>query len=88
MDFYHLGEEGGFLVEQWDDGKLDMEVSLNQTMNGMRVNSCPVVRETCKKALNNMNKADNNSPIILDKLAFGVFLQIKLQQKQHEKQKY
>ena len=46
--------------------------SLNQTTNGTSQN-CPAVREVCKKALNEINKADNNCPIILSKLTFNIF---------------
>ena len=56
----------------WMVEDLNRADSLDQATNGTR-RAYPVVRTVCKKALDSINKVDNNCPILLNKLTFNLF---------------
>ena len=60
------------LLQDWKVYRLNRVASSNQPTNGTK-KSCPVVREVCHKALDDINKADDNCPILLNKLTFNLF---------------
>ena len=60
------------VLRDWMVEKLDRATSSDQATNGTR-RSRPAVREVCRKALDNINRADDNCPILLNKLTFNLF---------------
>ena len=60
------------VLRDWMVERLDRATSSDQATNGTR-RSRPAVREVCRKALDDINKADDNCPILLNKLTFNLF---------------
>ena len=63
------------VLHDWIIDKLNRATSSGEAMTAATTRTTrPAVRAECQKALDEMNKADNNCPILLNKLAFNVFL--------------
>ena len=72
MWIYNNEELREEVLHDWMVEQMNRVDSLDQATNGTRRN-CPTVRQAYKKALHDINKADNNCPIILCKLTFNMF---------------
>ena len=60
------------VLRDWMVDRLNRATSSDEATNATR-RGRPAVRAECRKAIDNINKADQNCPILLNKLTFNVF---------------